>query len=97
MQGEFEGKTRILVTVKEVGDQKQLDFVGTGTAKANWSEPAQATRSRRRRALRKLVRLDYPKKPRPSSLGFSFETLARETSGHRSQQGIFVQRPPGLG
>ncbi len=31
LRGAFEGKTRILVTVKEVGDQKQLDFVGTGT------------------------------------------------------------------
>ncbi len=30
LRGAFEGKTRILVTVKEVGDQKQLDFVGTG-------------------------------------------------------------------
>ena len=30
LRGAFEGKSRILVTVKEVGDQKQLDFVGTG-------------------------------------------------------------------
>ena len=29
LRGAFEGKTRILVTVKEVADQKQLDFVGT--------------------------------------------------------------------
>jgi ATP-dependent Clp protease ATP-binding subunit ClpC len=29
LRGAFEGKSRILVTVKEVGDQKQLDFVGT--------------------------------------------------------------------
>jgi ATP-dependent Clp protease ATP-binding subunit ClpC len=32
LRGAFEGKTRILVTVKEVGDQKQLDFVGTGAS-----------------------------------------------------------------
>jgi ATP-dependent Clp protease ATP-binding subunit ClpC len=30
LRGAFEGKSRILVTVKEVADQKQLDFVGTG-------------------------------------------------------------------
>ena len=29
LRGAFEGKGRILVTVKEVADQKQLDFVGT--------------------------------------------------------------------
>ena len=31
LRGAFEGKTRILVTVKEVADQKQLDFVGTSS------------------------------------------------------------------
>jgi ATP-dependent Clp protease ATP-binding subunit ClpC len=32
LRGAFEGKGRILVTVKEVADQKQLDFVGTNAA-----------------------------------------------------------------
>jgi ATP-dependent Clp protease ATP-binding subunit ClpC len=29
LKGSFQGKTKIVVNVKEVGDQKQLDFVGT--------------------------------------------------------------------
>ena len=35
LRGAFEGKTRILVTVKEVADQKQLDFVGTSAGEGD--------------------------------------------------------------
>src|SRR5271168_2531494 len=35
LRGAFEGKSRILVTVKEVADQKQLDFVGTSAGEGD--------------------------------------------------------------
>ena len=63
-------QNRILVTVKEVADQKQLDFVGTAQAKANLWEPA-PTRGRPRPALRKLVRFDFREEPRSKRLGSS--------------------------